>query len=88
MLSKLLVEESSRINHIENGSVTSAKGFKASGVHCGLKKKKKDLALIYSDIPAVAAGTFTTNKAAVAPVVISKNIIDKSAQVKAILINS
>ncbi|MDX1701145.1 MAG: bifunctional ornithine acetyltransferase/N-acetylglutamate synthase, partial [Melioribacteraceae bacterium] len=88
MLRKLIVEDSSRIEHIEEGSITSAQGFKASGINCGLKKLKKDLALIYSESPAVAAGTFTTNKAAAAPVVISKNIINNSEPVKAILINS
>ena len=44
---------------IENGSVTSALGFKAAGIFCGIKKKKKDFALIYSDITCITAGTFT-----------------------------
>ena len=34
---------------IENGTVTSVQGFKAAGIHCGIKRSKKDLALIYSD---------------------------------------
>jgi glutamate N-acetyltransferase / amino-acid N-acetyltransferase len=73
---------------IENGTITSVQGFKAAGIHCGIKKKKKDLALIYSDKPCSAAGTFTLNKVKAAPILISKSIIEKRNKVKAILINS
>ncbi len=73
---------------IENGSVTSAKGFKAAGVFCGIKKRKKDLALIYSEHSCTAAGTFTLNKVKAAPLVISQNVIKLDKSVKAILINS
>ena len=42
------------------GGICAAKGFKASGVHCGIRKnkEKKDLALIYSEIPAAAAAIY------------------------------
>lgn len=73
---------------INDGSVTSAKGFTAQGIHCGIKKSNKDLALIYSEQPCVAAGVFTLNKAQAAPVVISKKIVDAQSTVKAILVNS
>jgi glutamate N-acetyltransferase/amino-acid N-acetyltransferase len=47
---------------ISNGSVTSPKGFLATGVHCGLKaSKEKDLALLVSNTPAMASGVFTKN---------------------------
>ncbi|MDP4093830.1 MAG: bifunctional glutamate N-acetyltransferase/amino-acid acetyltransferase ArgJ [Bacillota bacterium] len=47
---------------IEKGGVTSPSGFSAAGVACGIKKNgKKDLAVVCSDIPATAAGVFTTN---------------------------
>jgi glutamate N-acetyltransferase/amino-acid N-acetyltransferase len=51
-----------------NGNVVSAKGFKAVGNAVGLKKIKKDMAIITSDVPAVAAGCFTTNVVKAAPV--------------------
>ena len=44
------------------------RGFRFGGVHCGLKPQRRDLALIVSDHPASAAGVFTQNKAAAAPV--------------------
>ena len=52
------------INIDENLTVTSPAGFKASGVHCGLKKSllKKDLALIYSDVVATSCGVYTKTK--------------------------
>jgi len=49
------------LQFIDNGSITSVQGFKAAGINCGLKRQKKDLALIYSDVPCEAAGTFTLN---------------------------
>lgn len=47
-----------------DGGVTAPNGFLASGVHCGLKQGslKKDLALIYSEVPAAAAGMYTKIK--------------------------
>lgn len=49
--------------HIIEGGVTAAKGFQASGIHCGIRKNrsKADLALIYSDVPCAAAAVYTQN---------------------------
>ena len=45
------------------GGVCAAQGFLANGVHCGIRKNrtKRDLALIYSTVPATAAAVYTTN---------------------------
>ena len=72
-----------------DGGVTAPKGFLASGIHCGLKKSnlQKDLALIYSEVPAAAAGMYTKNKVKGAPIYITKDhLANKKAQ--AIIINS
>lgn len=70
------------------GGVTAPHGFLASGLACGLKKSgKKDLALIYSEVPAVAAGMFTTNKVQAACVTISKRHL-KAGKAQAIIANS
>ena len=54
---------------IIDGGVTAAKGFKAAGMHAGIKKgTKKDMAMIVSSAPCMAAGTFTTNLVKAAPV--------------------
>lgn len=77
------------ININENLTVTSPTGFKASGIHCGLKNSflKKDLALIYSEVPAASCGVYTKNKVKGAPLTVTKqNLTNKKAQ--AIIINS
>ena len=74
---------------IINGGVLAAKGFKASGVHCGIRKNKdkKDIALIYSEKRCSAAATYTKNLVKGAPLVVTKNhISDGFAQ--AIICNS
>ncbi len=71
-----------------SGGVTTPKGFYAAGVHCGVKKVKKDLALMYSEAPARAAGIFTTNKVPAAPVTVDKQQLERSSTFRAILVNS
>jgi glutamate N-acetyltransferase/amino-acid N-acetyltransferase len=73
---------------IDGGSVTSAKGFVAAGIFCGIKKQKKDLSLIYSEKICTGAGTFTLNKVKAAPLLVSRNVIKSKKTVKAVLINS
>ena len=62
-------------------------GFKAGGINCGVKKSKKDLALIYSEVSAVCAGMFTTNQIKAAPVRLTKETI-ANGQIQAIIANS
>jgi len=74
-----------------DGGVCAAKGFKASGVFCGVKANsspnKKDLALIYSEIPCAAAGIFTKNQVKAAPVLLDMELI-KDGVAQAIVANS
>jgi glutamate N-acetyltransferase/amino-acid N-acetyltransferase len=53
------------------GSICAPRGFKAAAVFCGIKRRKLDLALIASDVPAAVAGMFTTNQVCAAPVRLS-----------------
>jgi glutamate N-acetyltransferase/amino-acid N-acetyltransferase len=71
-----------------SGGVTTPKGFKASGIYAGIKKKKKDIALIYSLVPAKGAGTFTTNVVKAAPVLWGIKLTKESEYIQAIVINS
>lgn len=73
---------------IINGGVTAAKGFVAAGVYAGIKKKRKDMALVYSTVPAVAAGTFTTNVVKAAPVKWDMKLIKEKGNVQAVVLNS
>lgn len=52
------------------GGICAAKGFKANGIHCGIRKNKskRDLSLIVSDVKATAAAVYTTNLVKGAPI--------------------
>jgi acetylglutamate kinase len=63
------------------------KGFRFGGVHCGLKPQRRDLALIVSDHPAAAAGVFTINKAAAAPVLDARGRVPAEG-IRAVVVNS
>ena len=74
---------------IISGGVCAAQGFRASGIHCGVRKSrtKKDLALIVSSVPAQAAAVYTTNLVKGAPLTVTKaHIADGTAQ--AVICNS
>ncbi|SIT08254.1 bifunctional glutamate N-acetyltransferase/amino-acid acetyltransferase ArgJ [Belliella pelovolcani] len=63
-------------------NITNVKGIKCWGAHTGVKSMRRDLAIIYSEVPAAAAAVFTQNKVRAEPVEISeKNIKNLQAQV-------
>ena len=72
-----------------DGGVCAASGFKASGVHCGIRKNKtkKDLALILSDTLCNAAAVYTTNLVKGAPLTVTKNHIS-NGKAQAVICNS
>lgn len=71
------------------GGVCAAKGFQASGVHCGIRKNqtKKDLALIFSEVPAKAAAVYTTNAVKGAPLLVTKQHLE-NGMAQAVICNS
>lgn len=74
---------------IIEGGVTAAQGFLAAGVMAGIKyKDRKDMALVYSECPAVCAGTFTRNVVKAAPVKWDMELIKKQDTVRAVVLNS
>jgi glutamate N-acetyltransferase/amino-acid N-acetyltransferase len=76
--------------HKIKGGVCAAAGFVAGAVGCGIKTGKvvrDDLAVVSSEVPAVAAATFTTNKVKAAPVKISAAHL-RSGRVRAVVLNS
>jgi glutamate N-acetyltransferase/amino-acid N-acetyltransferase len=69
-------------------AVTFPRGFRASGIACGLKESgKPDLALIVSDTPASAAGMFTQNRVVAAPVTLSRDVVTRGSA-RATVVNS
>ena len=71
------------------GGVTAAKGFEAAGAEAQIKyKNRMDMALVYSKVPCVSAGTFTSNVVKAAPVLWDKNIVDTKETAQAVVVNS
>lgn len=72
-----------------DGGVTAAKGFEAAAAEAQIKyKDRKDMALIYSQVPCAAAGTFTTNVVKAAPVKWDQELVKNSPFVQAVVVNS
>ena len=73
---------------IVKGGAASPKGYLANGMKAGIKPSgRKDLALLYSEVPAVAAGAFTTNRCQASPVKISREHL-KAKTHQAVIVNS
>ena len=73
---------------LKGGGITSAQGFQAAGVACGIKVGgEKDVALIVSDVPAEVAATFTTNLVKAAPVKVSM-LHSRNGRIRGIVVNS
>jgi glutamate N-acetyltransferase/amino-acid N-acetyltransferase len=71
-----------------SGGVTAARGFLAGGLYCGIRKVKKDIAIIYTPTPAAAAGVFTINKTQAACVLVDKIQLRNSTTCSAVVVNS
>ena len=71
------------------GGVTAARGFQAAAVAAGIKKEnRKDMAMIFSEVPCVAAGTFTTNLVKAAPVKWDQKQVYEKPCAQAVICNS
>ena len=72
---------------LAEGSVTAAAGFRAAGIHCGLKRSRPDLALIVADASVPTAGMFTTNRVQAAPVRYCREVL-AGGRARALVVNS
>ena len=71
-----------------DGGVTAPQGFKAAGICAGIKKDRKDMAMLYSEKPCSLAGTFTRNLVKASPVVWDQNIVKMYGSAQACVMNS
>jgi glutamate N-acetyltransferase/amino-acid N-acetyltransferase len=79
------MKDKKRSEMIKN--ITNVRGIRCWGAHTGVKSMRRDLAIIYSEVPASAAGVFTQNQVVAAPVTLSKKHI-KNGLAQAIVINA
>ncbi|MGZ4135109.1 MAG: bifunctional ornithine acetyltransferase/N-acetylglutamate synthase, partial [Tumebacillaceae bacterium] len=75
-------------NVLPAGGVTAPRGFKAAGLHAGIKRKRLDVGLLYSEVPAAAAGVFTTSLVRAACVDQNEEQLKALPYLQAILVNS
>jgi glutamate N-acetyltransferase / amino-acid N-acetyltransferase len=75
---------------VQDGGVTTPRGFKAGGLHCGLKKTERhDLGVILCEVPASAAAVYTTNLFQAAPLQVTREALGQGSGVlRAVIVNS
>lgn len=74
---------------VPEGGITTPKGFRAGGLHCGLKKTQRhDLGAILCEVPAAAAAVYTLNAFQAAPLLVTKESLASSGRLQAIVVNS
>lgn len=74
---------------VPEGSITTPQGFRAGGLHCGLKKTDRhDLGVIVCDVPASAAGVYTLNAFQAAPLKVTQEGIAVAGKLQAMVVNS
>ncbi len=72
---------------LKEGNITTPKGFLAHGLHCGVRGERKDLALIWCETKATAAGMFTTNQVKAPPVLVCQEML-ADGEAQGVIINS
>jgi len=82
-----VLEKEESIKILEEG-ITSPKGFLATGAHVGVKKSRKDLAIIYSEAPALCSAVFTQNIVKAPPLLWCEKLIHDKEKISAIVVNS
>jgi len=84
-----VTEKPGSFDIVEDGTVTTPKGFRAGGLHCGLKKAERhDLGAIVCDVPATAAAVYTTNQFRAAPLYVTEESIAAEGKLQVMLVNS
>lgn len=85
---KVIDKSEEKLTILKEASVTTAKGYHAGGLFCGIKRKRLDLGWLYSEVPAAAAGVYTTNLFQAAPLTVTQESIAVEKKLQGVLINS
>ncbi|WP_044748699.1 bifunctional ornithine acetyltransferase/N-acetylglutamate synthase [Bacillus alveayuensis] len=84
----IVTKQEDDIQHIAEGTVVTPKGFKAAGVHAGLRYTKKDLGVIVCDVPASCAAVYTQSHFQAAPLKVTQQSIAVEQKLQAVIVNS
>ncbi|MEK3886478.1 bifunctional glutamate N-acetyltransferase/amino-acid acetyltransferase ArgJ [Bacillus sp. FSL K6-3431] len=82
------MEYQQQMTKIKEGTIVSPLGFTAAGIHTKVKRKRKDLGLIFCDVPAETAAVYTLNQIIAAPLTVTKESIASEGKIQAVVINS
>lgn len=82
------METQAELQEVIEGGISTAKGFHAGGVHCGIKRKRHDLGWLYSEVPAHTAAVYTTNLFQAAPLLVTKESIAVEQKIQGLIVNS
>jgi len=77
-----------QVTEVENGNILTPKGFKTAGFHAGLRYSKKDMGVIFSEVPAASAAVYTTNQFQAAPLKVTQDSIAQEGLLQAVIVNS
>ncbi|TSB46149.1 bifunctional glutamate N-acetyltransferase/amino-acid acetyltransferase ArgJ [Alkalicoccobacillus porphyridii] len=83
-----MTKQSTYVELVEDGSILTPEGFKATGIHAGLKKKRKDLGVILCEVPANVAAVYTLNQIQAAPLKVTQESIAVDHKIQALVVNS
>ncbi|RJR06384.1 bifunctional glutamate N-acetyltransferase/amino-acid acetyltransferase ArgJ [Candidatus Parcubacteria bacterium] len=88
MNANMTVKEMKTWVKLEGGSICSPKGFTAGGLHCGIKRKRKDLGWVYCSVPANSSAVYTTNLFQAPPLKVTQESISSNGKLQGIIVNS
>jgi glutamate N-acetyltransferase / amino-acid N-acetyltransferase len=83
-----IAKQEAKIVSVDEGTVVTPKGFKAAGVHAGLRYTKKDLGVILCEVPASCAAVYTQNDFQAAPLKVTQQSIAVEQKLQAVVVNS
>lgn len=84
----VVAKQETKISYLAEGTIVTPKGFKAAGVHAGLRYAKKDLGVIVCDVPASCAAVYTQNHFQAAPLKVTQQSIAAEQKLQAVVVNS
>ena len=76
------------IKELKDGGILSPQGFSADGIKAGIKLERKDLGVIFSEVPATVAAVYTTNQFQAAPLKVTQESIAHEGLIQAVIVNS
>jgi glutamate N-acetyltransferase / amino-acid N-acetyltransferase len=84
----VVAKQETKISYLAEGTIVTPKGFKAAGVHAGLRYAKKDLGVIVCDVPASCAAVYTQSHFQAAPLKVTQQSIAVEQKLQAVVVNS